>query len=99
MASTALGTVRIASPNGKLDAVVFADGAGKLGYIVIMNGKTTVIGPSRLGVIVDGKDTGDAVMFGRAIRSTHYEEYPWLGFAIRGRNQPVRTLTERKSIT
>ncbi len=75
--------ITVASPEGKLIVTVSYDRAAPLTYTVYKGG-VEVLAPSPLGLVVDGKNTGEKVSGrGKPVTTTIQEEYPLFG------NHPV----------
>ncbi|NYF11439.1 hypothetical protein HDC94_002595 [Leifsonia sp. AK011] len=77
--------VATTSPDGLTVATVSTDAAGTLSYSVTQDG-VTVVKPSTLGLVVDGKDWGTAVTLGTPTTSTTDATYPLIGFHDTGRD-------------
>jgi alpha-glucosidase len=68
----------LVSPNGVVTFHLARDANRSLTYSVWL-GRAVAIEPSRLGIVVDGKDLGDGVEIGRAEAYSVDETYPWYG--------------------
>ena len=66
------------SPNGVVTFRLARDANRSLTYSVSLGG-AAAIEPSRLGIVVDGKDLGGGVEIGRAETYVVEETYPWYG--------------------
>src|SRR5918996_2624046 len=76
--ATASGdTVRVVSPNGKLEFQLLTDQT-ELHFRVLFNQKD-VIGPSRIGILVNGTDLGERAQVGRVERYRVREKYATRG--------------------
>ena len=70
-------TVAVASPDGKVRAVLSDDG-GKLQYRVTIDGRA-ILDPSPLAMKVDGVDLGNAAQIGTVQRKVVNSRYRFLG--------------------
>jgi alpha-glucosidase len=68
----------LVSPNGVVTFHLARDANRSLTYSVWL-GSAVALEPSRLGIVVDGKDLGDGVEIGRAEAYSVDESYPWYG--------------------
>lgn len=70
--------VFIKSPSQKVSATVSAGADGRVVYSVASDGKT-VLSPSPLGLIVDGRQLGAAATFGEITKTRGHESFSWRG--------------------
>lgn len=85
VATAAEPTIALTSPDGKLQATLHVDPAGRLGYGV-SRGASPVLAKSELGITIDGVDLGlKASVVGKK-RSTVNETYPWRGVHSMAKN-------------
>lgn len=70
-------TVAVASPDGKVEAILSDDG-GKLQYRVTIDGRA-ILDPSPLGMKVDGVELGNAAQIGTVQRKAVNSRYRFLG--------------------
>jgi alpha-glucosidase len=75
---TRLSAPTVVSPNGVVTFRLAGDANRSLTYSISLGG-AVAIEPSRLGIVVDGKDLGDGVEIGRAEPYSVDESYPWYG--------------------
>jgi alpha-glucosidase len=68
----------LVSPNGVVTFHLARDANRSLTYSVSLGG-AVAIEPSRLGIVVDGRDLGDGVEIGQAEAYSVDETYPWYG--------------------
>jgi len=68
----------VVSPNGVVAFDLSLDASRSLTYSVSLGG-AVAIEPSRLGIVVDGKDLGTGIDIGRAEAYAVDETYPWYG--------------------
>lgn len=83
--------VEVVSPSGDIRGVIRTDDAGALTYEVFRDGHC-VVEPSRMGVTVDGRDLGAAVVLGQVTRSTTDDRFPTLG-TMAGAEVRTNTIT------
>ncbi len=70
--------VAMKSPGGCVETIVSRDADGRLVYTVRFGGREA-LGPSPIGVIVDGVDLGTEVELGTATTKPFTLEFPWRG--------------------
>lgn len=70
--------VNVSSPNGKIQAAILVNAAGRLCYTLVRN-ETVVLEESPLGITVGATDLGDGVTMGESSRNTINGTYAWRG--------------------
>ena len=78
--------ILLRSPDKSVALRVTLGEEGRLDYAVTLGGHP-VIGPSPLGIRVDGVDLGQGAMLGRVERYSLDERFPWRGVHATARNR------------
>jgi alpha-glucosidase len=86
LAGPAVPDVVVRSPGRNVELRVALGDAGRLDYSVSL-GRQPVMGPSPLGIRVDGVDLGQGATLGRVERYSLDERFPWRGVHSTGRNR------------
>lgn len=71
-------SVKVASPDGKIEFTLNPSASGRLEYQASCDGRAVLL-PSALGVSVDGQDLGAQATLGAGVAKEIDEQYPMLG--------------------